>query len=183
MGLRSKKRVEPSELRIGDQVYTDRMRKTYDHHGIYVGDDRVIHFSRISPKKGSKYVCTHGVDDVPFPTTTDNTSAVRKSCVSCFRRMQKKRHSLYRYEYDGGVFAMLRVHSSRTRAQDAHVVVERAYKSLCDQDFGEYDLFFNNCETFAFYCKTGKKRISKQVMHGVPHLAAGCVFATATATS
>ena len=178
MGLRSKKRVEPSELRRGDQIYTDRMRKTYDHHGIYVGDDRVIHFSRISPKKGSKYICTHGLDDVPFPTTTDNTSAVRKSCVSCFRRMQKKRHQLYRYEYDGGFWAMLRVHSSRTHAQHPDVVVERAYKSLCDQDFGEYNLILNNCETFAFYCKTGKKRISKQVMHGAPRVAAGCVFAT-----
>uniref|UniRef100_J3MV04 LRAT domain-containing protein n=1 Tax=Oryza brachyantha TaxID=4533 RepID=J3MV04_ORYBR len=45
MGLLSH-RVERSEVKPGDHIYTWRAAFTYSHHGIYVGGSKVVHFTR-----------------------------------------------------------------------------------------------------------------------------------------
>ncbi|GBG68918.1 hypothetical protein CBR_g3617 [Chara braunii] len=41
--------IDRSELVVGDHIYVWRMCGTYSHHGIYVGNDQVIHF--VNPDK------------------------------------------------------------------------------------------------------------------------------------
>jgi cell wall-associated NlpC family hydrolase len=43
-------RVQPSELKPGDLVFFNTMRKTFSHVGIYVGNDQFLH----SPSAGGK---------------------------------------------------------------------------------------------------------------------------------
>jgi hypothetical protein len=38
-------KIKVEELQRGDHICTDRNLKSYYHHGIYIGGDRVIHFS------------------------------------------------------------------------------------------------------------------------------------------
>jgi cell wall-associated NlpC family hydrolase len=53
LGL-SPHKIEPCELRPGDHIYTDRNLKTYYHHGIYIGNDRVIHLTKVSSHHPAK---------------------------------------------------------------------------------------------------------------------------------
>lgn len=43
-------RVQPSELKPGDLVFFNTMRRTFSHVGIYVGNDQFLH----SPSAGGK---------------------------------------------------------------------------------------------------------------------------------
>ncbi|KAI7754301.1 hypothetical protein M8C21_024817, partial [Ambrosia artemisiifolia] len=39
-------KIHISQLKPGDHIYSWRKAWLYAHHGIYVGDDKVIHFTR-----------------------------------------------------------------------------------------------------------------------------------------
>jgi hypothetical protein len=89
----------------------------YQHHGIYIGDNRVIHFL------GGKGVCE---------------TSLERFCRS-------SRNKCY------GV-----LHSTRRGTRDK--VVKRAKKAKKEQNF-KYNLLVENCEHFANYCRSGKKKI------------------------
>ncbi|CAL5095189.1 unnamed protein product [Urochloa decumbens] len=127
MGLLSN-RIGKESLKAGDHIYSWRAAWVYAHHGIYVGDDKVIHFTRGRDQE----VGTGTVIDIllvssapkrsdtpcPVCTNEDNdasteTNGVVSSCLNCFLAGG----ALYRFE--------------------------------C------YNLFKSNCEDFAIYCKTG----------------------------
>ncbi|KAM0071492.1 putative LRAT domain-containing protein [Helianthus debilis subsp. tardiflorus] len=38
-------RVERSDIKAGDHIYTYRAVFAYSHHGIYVGGNKVVHFT------------------------------------------------------------------------------------------------------------------------------------------
>merc|ERR1712183_216611 len=52
MGLLSN-RVQRESLKPGDHIYPWRTAYIYAHHGIYVGDDKVIHFTRRGQEVGT----------------------------------------------------------------------------------------------------------------------------------
>jgi cell wall-associated NlpC family hydrolase len=54
-------KIDRHQLRPGDHICTDRNLKTYYHHGIYIGDDRVVHFGRKSSEE--EYKCHHGLGE------------------------------------------------------------------------------------------------------------------------
>ena len=89
----------------------------YQHHGIYIGDSRVIHF------QGGEGICE----------------------ISLERFCRSSRNKCY------GV-----IHSNRRGTRDK--VVERAKKAKKEQNF-KYNLLVENCEHFANYCRSGKKKI------------------------
>ncbi|XP_010027166.1 uncharacterized protein LOC104417622 [Eucalyptus grandis] len=60
--------VTEEELEPGSHIFVRRCNGLYTHHGIYVGEGTVIHFTR-----------TRGVD---------------RTCLDCFRREGEKLHSL-----------------------------------------------------------------------------------------
>ncbi len=105
------------DIKAGDHIYVYLRQHgiKFTHHGIYIGDNIVIHYwegkirrSRLRKKKWLK------------------------------KRIHKKRHKKY---------------------YKAERVIRRAKRRLGEK---KYHLIFNNCEHFAYWCKTGKSR-SKQV--------------------
>ncbi|XP_025821840.1 uncharacterized protein LOC112897693 isoform X2 [Panicum hallii] len=165
MGLLSH-RVERSEIKPGDHIYTWRAGYTYSHHGIYVGGSKVVHFTRkkeagtagLDSAIAVSSLLSQGPDECPtFPDCGFQLpdSGVVLTCLDCFLRGG----SLHRFEYGAppAVFlAKLRGGTCTTaRADGGPDVAVRRAMHLLQNGFGDYDVFENNCEDFALYCKTG----------------------------
>nr|XP_043628995.1 protein LEAD-SENSITIVE 1-like [Erigeron canadensis] len=152
-------RVDRSELKAGDHIYTWRTAFAYSHHGIYVGGNKVVHFttgekvglgSAFSSSDESVYGSCLSSPDCGFKKPG---SGVVLSCLNCFIGSG----SLYLYRYGMKTY----VHFSRLRGGTCTVaesdppeqVIYRAMY-LLQNGFGSYNLVLNNCETFALYCKT-----------------------------
>lgn len=162
MGLLTNK-VERSEIKPGDHIYTYRAVFAYSHHGIYVGGSKVVHFSPnratgsslgflsdMYAPKSSTPVC---------PTFPDcgfrqPESGVVLTCLDCFLRSG----ILYCFEYGVTPTAfMTKVRGGTCTTAECDppdVAIHRAMY-LLQNGFGNYDVFQNNCEDFALYCKTG----------------------------
>ncbi|KAL6859383.1 hypothetical protein ACP4OV_017642 [Aristida adscensionis] len=164
MGLLSH-RVERSEVKPGDHIYTWRAGYAYSHHGIYVGGSKVVHFTRkkeagaagLDSAIAVSSLLSQGSEECPtFPDCGFQLpdSGVILTCLDCFLRGG----ALHRFEYGAppAVFlAKLRGGTCTTaRADAADLAVHRAMH-LLQNGFGDYDVFENNCEDFALYCKTG----------------------------
>jgi len=120
------KSVRTKSLRQGDHVAV-RRSAGYTHHGIYVSEERVIHFSdeRGLARKSSARVVATSLDF-----------------------------------FLAGGDPVLRVHRRRS---NPNKIVERAEAILAgSRRWRPYGLVHNNCEHFASYCATGKRR-SEQV--------------------
>ncbi|XP_061372871.1 protein LEAD-SENSITIVE 1-like [Gastrolobium bilobum] len=160
MGLLSN-RVERDEIKPGDHIYTYRAVFTYSHHGIFVGGSKVVHFI---PERKLKSITetSSNLDDPtssPCPIFPDcgfrqPDSGVVLSCLDCFLR----KGSLYCFEYgvSPSVFlTRIRGGTCTTALSDPPETVIHRAMYLLQNGFGNYDVFQNNCEDFALYCKTG----------------------------
>lgn len=92
----------------------------------------------------------------PCPTCTppDEGSGVVSSCLKCFLAGGV----LYRFEYavSSALFlAKARGGTCTLAATDPSDLVVHRAKYLLENGFGCYNVFKNNCEDFAIYCKTG----------------------------
>ncbi|KAB2596671.1 hypothetical protein D8674_032121 [Pyrus ussuriensis x Pyrus communis] len=159
MGLFSNK-VDKPQIKPGDHVYTYRWLHTYYHHGICVEADRVIHYTRTQAAK-KKLGMFRKTKCKNCGHHRDMARGVIKTCVDCFLHG----HQLYRFGY-GVSYAhfLLKFPGTCTtgRSNSADEVIARATELLNKEDgFGDYKLFSNNCESFAIFCKTGK-RLSEQ---------------------
>ncbi|XP_051147234.1 protein LEAD-SENSITIVE 1 isoform X2 [Andrographis paniculata] len=162
MGLLTN-RVERNEIKPGDHIYTYRAVFAYSHHGIFVGGSKVVHFTRVEGSSTSdREAYSPDAQCRTFPDCgfRQPNSGVVLSCLDCFLR----NGSLYSFEY--GVspslfIAKVRGGTCTTAASDlAEAVVHRAMY-LLQNGFGNYDVFQNNCEDFALYCKTGLLTIDR----------------------
>ncbi|XP_031503814.1 protein LEAD-SENSITIVE 1-like [Nymphaea colorata] len=163
MGVLSN-RINRDSLRPGDHIYSWRKAYIYAHHGIYVGEDMVIHFTRGQGQE----VGTGTVVDILLQSSTlnprnglcpnctyeDNSHGVVSSCLDCFLAGG----SLYRFEYSvTPAFFLAKARGGTCTCADSDpfdIVIHRA-THLLNSGFGCYDIFKNNCEDFAIYCKTG----------------------------
>ncbi|KAG8048175.1 hypothetical protein GUJ93_ZPchr0008g13652 [Zizania palustris] len=164
MGLLSH-RVERAEMKPGDHIYTWRAAYTYSHHGIYVGGSKVVHFTRkkeagtagLDSAIAISSLMSQGSDECPtFPDCGFQLpdSGVILTCLDCFLRDG----SLHGFEYGvpPAVFlAKLRGGTCTTAHSDSPDTVVHRAMYLLQNGFGNYDVFENNCEDFALYCKTG----------------------------
>ncbi|XP_060675271.1 protein LEAD-SENSITIVE 1-like [Ziziphus jujuba] len=152
MGLISNRVPFKKMLKKGDHIYSYRNAHSYSHHGIFVEEDTVIHFTRTDEEPDLKpepkcRICGY------------NPSAQRgvvKTCLKCFL----DGHSLFRYEYEVSKsrFVVQTAGACSTGTADKpDVVIKRATEMWETNGFGKYVLLENNCETFAVYCKTGNK--------------------------
>ncbi|XP_024021356.1 lecithin retinol acyltransferase isoform X1 [Morus notabilis] len=151
--------IDRSMLIPGDHIYTYRWGYIYSHHGIYVGGDRVVHFkmANLLLVPSNRPRCKN----CGYDRRAQLADAVVKTCLDCFLKGDR----LFRFEYEvNGLYYMLKNPGSCTtnKCDPADVVINRA-RNACIKGFGKYDLVENNCESFAFYCKTGT-RISHQVL-------------------
>ncbi|KAI5342125.1 hypothetical protein L3X38_010000 [Prunus dulcis] len=159
-------RTSGEELQPGNHIYSYRKGHTYFHHGIYVGEGWVIHFtatdepittSSTEPRCRS---CGHD------PNTK---RGVLKTCVDCFL----KGHGLLRFEYNVslGRFILKQKGTCSTETCYPSDKIVRLATEIFKKDevdgtgFGEYNLFNNNCENFASYCKTGKRVSARAEPH------------------
>ena len=110
-----KKGLEP--VLPGDHIYVKRKSRFYIHHGIYMGEGKVIHFTGSIREK---------VDP-----------EVRETDLSRFLKGGKLKKRDYRK----------RLPASET--------IRIAKEQLSDKNFS---IIWNNCEHFATYCATGKKK-------------------------
>lgn len=102
----------------------------------------------------------------PCPTVPDcgfrqPNSGVVLSCLDCFLR----NGSLYCFEYDVSPTVFLtriRGGTCTTALHDPPETVIHRAMYLLQNGFGNYDVFRNNCEDFAMYCKTGLLIVDKQ---------------------
>ncbi|KAJ7951341.1 NC domain-containing protein-related [Quillaja saponaria] len=163
MGLLTN-RVDRSEIKPGDHIYTYRAVFTYSHHGIFVGGSKVVHFRPEQNLNSSTattsdfYEPTSSLSS-PCPTFPDcgfrqPNSGVVLSCLDCFLG----NGSLYCFEYGvtPSVFlAKVRGGTCTTAASDPPEATIHRAMYLLQNGFGNYDVFQNNCEDFALYCKSG----------------------------
>ncbi|KAF3442746.1 hypothetical protein FNV43_RR16663 [Rhamnella rubrinervis] len=102
----------------------------------------------------------------PCPTCTppEEGSGVVSSCLKCFLAGGV----LYRFEYavSPSLFlAKARGGTCTLAAADPDDVVVHRAKYLFENGFGCYNVFKNNCEDFAIYCKTGLLVLDQGIGH------------------
>ncbi|CAN6362937.1 unnamed protein product [Urochloa humidicola] len=173
-------RIERSELKPGDHIYTWRTAYSYAHHGIYVGDNKVIHFTRASEGGARTKFCPSSIfhpssaycqacaeikrqhespaiggsaKEVDITDSIHGAGGLRISCLDCFMR---NRGHLYLYAYEvAAKFFVCKMYGTCTmaRADPPENVLHRAFY-LLKHGYGKYNLFKHNCEDFSIYCKT-----------------------------
>jgi hypothetical protein len=126
-----------TNLLPGDHIYVKRKGRFYTHHGIYMGDGKVIHFAGSIREK---------ID--PVVHETDQSRFLKDGIL---RRRDYKQ----------------RLPASET--------IRIAREQLSDRS---YSMVWNNCEHFATYCATGKKKSQqvKRVLSGLSTVAVGVVL-------
>ncbi|GLJ56033.1 hypothetical protein SUGI_1203110 [Cryptomeria japonica] len=163
MGLFSNK-ISKEDVRPGDHIYSWRTAYTYAHHGIYIGDNKILHFTRgRGEEMGTGTVLdvllfSSGPPNRPFVCHACNheqdSNGVVCSCLDCFLAGG----ALYRFEYSVSPALFLAKARGGTctlaESDPPETVVHRA-TYLRENGFGCYNIFKNNCEDFAIYCKTG----------------------------
>ncbi|KAL3621702.1 hypothetical protein CASFOL_034362 [Castilleja foliolosa] len=158
-------KIGKDELKPGDHIYSWRHSYLYAHHGIYVGNGNVIHFTRGAGQEiGTGMVLDQFLfssspsnpSDDPCPRCSDRSKSdgVISSCLDCFL----SNGALYQFQY--GISPAIFLAKARggtctlARSDPPEDVVHRA-EYLLRKGFGGYNIFKNNCEDFAIYCKTG----------------------------
>ena len=142
------------------------------HAGIYVGNDRVIHFSRTSDEGDRSSSLFSSSSESTRPPCQicgydkRKHKGVIKTCLDCFSRGHGL--SLFNYGVSSSRCFLDRAGACSTGGCDApFAVVQRAEDLLIagTSQTGEYELLENNCECFAFYCKTEIWNFSSQVVY------------------
>ncbi|KAG8487083.1 hypothetical protein CXB51_020623 [Gossypium anomalum] len=156
MGQPQSKPSKPRFPQPGDHIYCERKGGLYDHHGIYVGDGMVIHLRGAAKKLGELPACHRcGGKRV-------ENGEIAKVCIDCFLDGE----TLQIYDYGVPVLEFIsrkRGTCCTSRSKPPHEVISAATDLLERNGFGPYDMFTNNCEHFAVYCKTGSK-VSYQIL-------------------
>ncbi|XWS57712.1 hypothetical protein CRYUN_Cryun09bG0197200 [Craigia yunnanensis] len=133
--------------------------------GIYVGEDRVIHFIPTEINGFSKPEQKQPCENCKYQHNVHR--GVVKTCLNCFLSDSVfSSNSLCLYEYEESSFVkMLKISGTCSTSKclrPPEEVVQVANNLYEKKDFDSYGLIGNNCEHFATYCKTGT-RCSAQV--------------------
>jgi hypothetical protein len=166
MGVLSNK-IDRKQLKPGDHIYSWRQAYLYAHHGIYVGEGMVIHFTNgRMQQNGTPTIFDSLFTSLDTSIDTNitclrcgdsrerNTDGVISSCLDCFLSGGE----LYLFEYGvSKIHFLARVRGGTCTlalSDPAEEVLFRAFY-LLENGFGGYHVSKNNCEDFAIYCKTG----------------------------
>lgn len=131
--------------------------------GIYIGDGKVVHFTRRGQEVGTGTMLdillissgpARSQEPCETCTQPQGEHGVVCSCLNCFLAGGV----LYRFEYavNPSLFlAKARGGTCTLAVSDPDEIVVHRAKYLLENGFGCYNVFKNNCEDFAIYCKTG----------------------------
>ncbi|KAJ4703134.1 NC domain-containing-related-like protein [Melia azedarach] len=148
--------VAREKLNPGDHICSERFKGLYFHHGIYVGNDMVIHVIGRRNKPGFKSSNSSATNTSKCQNCGykkgSSEGIIIKTCLDCFL----DGHSLYVYNYeDEPIRWFTEQHGGSVKPPSE--VVTSAYNELERKDkFGaNYHLIGRNCEHFATFCNTG----------------------------
>ena len=131
------------ELVPGDHLYSKRYFGLYVHHGIYEGNNSVIHFSGTLPADARIKRCS-----------------LREFSGWQAFRIRVAYYGLPRHlmwlKIPGTAYA--------EQSSPGDIVVERARKLLNESESIRFSIHGKNCEGLAYYCKTGLSWQSIQAM-------------------
>ena len=160
----SKPKRKKRELKAGDVIYVDRT--LYKHFAVYIGDNEVVHYAPDKKKKGKA-----SIHKAPFKEFLDGNTEFT-ICVFPKEYGDYEKFDGYLPSSFGGIIktpdTSLFLKQLRKFLNDADYKLfsrkQTVKRALEKADEGEtnYNPFFNNCEHFAIWCKTGIKE-SRQV--------------------
>lgn len=177
------------KIKRGDVIAVDRMGKTklYQHFGVYVGNEQVIHFngdeksSNLVDKipfihrssmdefmSNSKDVYVLDFDEfnneswqfkgvLPKGNSFDISSITDASIFIDIERLGIAVSPIFTKTLVFGIYEII-------NSQEYHIFSPEETVARAESKLGckKYNLFFNNCEHFAIWCKTGL-HISEQI--------------------
>ena len=138
-------------LEAGDVIGVHRTG--YEHYGIYIGNERVIHYAG----EGSDFLGPISIHEASF------SEFMKDGGELFYLHFQEKLPiKIYRSEklYSGDRLPF--ANTKEYRIFSPEEMVRRARERVGEE---EYNLIFRNCEHFALWCKTGVEE-STQVIHG-----------------
>ena len=148
---------------MGDVICVHRLGGVYDHYGVYADDDHIYEYNLNSDKKR---IDIHTVPLSEFTRNADGYSILcfpevngipDKIDVAALKNNFLGNHfNLFDTDEKIGPLVSL-ISSLKQSGSDYHLyspeeTIERAKSKLGEHD---YNLFFNNCEHYAIWCKTG----------------------------
>ncbi|MDG2471453.1 MAG: lecithin retinol acyltransferase family protein [Pirellulaceae bacterium] len=143
-----------NSYQVGDHLYVDC--GGYSHHGIYIGGGRVIHFDSTPVRKlmGSLHGAPPRIVEVSLADFHEGKPAHIRVYPSNDDAQKSERTLMSSDRFSDELFLEPAGNLCHPRQQ----VVDRAKSRLGETG---YDLFNNNCEHFAVWCKTGCQRSSQ----------------------
>ena len=145
--------VEPSQLKPGDHIYVWRALGTYSHHGIYTGKPgrEVIHFTGDG---------NNSLNLMRSKSAKRGGFGIRICGSSLDEFLADGTLRLVAYGHEENIIYKLKrpgtCHATKSQPADQVVMAAEFYLDHPD-DWPNYNVFFNNCESFAVYCKTGER--------------------------
>lgn len=140
--------VSMRDPQYGDVIFVERCNGLYRHFGIYIGNDKVIHFAAPDGDFDKKNAYIH-------ETSLDHFKDGSEVYVMTFSE---------KYE-SSSVLKKLNIEKLLCyKLQTPEETVARAKSMLGRRGLADegYDVVYNNCEDFAIWCKTNIAE-SKQV--------------------
>ena len=133
--------------KIGDHIFVDRSVfgiKLYEHHGIYVGDDMVVHYNGLARGIVFEKSCFEEILSNVVPLDKRNVAKVEMTSLE---------------EFTSGDILQIKKHAN---APFSGVdIALRAKERIGEQ---KYNLIINNCEHFCSECIFGE-HVSEQVQN------------------
>ncbi|KAF3433978.1 hypothetical protein FNV43_RR25081 [Rhamnella rubrinervis] len=134
------------DLKSKELIQQERTQFKSTLKGVYVGDGKVIHLTRAT---GPIILSSSNASSPSHPP------ADRVDCCSIEEFLSGDDLYLYEYGVKSVIFLIKRGGTCTPTVSDPpEAVLDRARVHL-EKGFGDYNLFQNNCEDFATYCKTG----------------------------
>ena len=133
--------------KIGDHIFVDRSVlgvKLYEHHGIYVGDDMVVHYNGLARGIVLEKNCFEEILSNVVPLDKRNIAKVEMTSLE---------------EFASGDVLQVKKHADAPFS--GQEVVLRAKERIGEQ---KYNLIINNCEHFCNECVFGE-HVSEQVQN------------------
>ena len=133
--------------KIGDHIFVDRSVlgvKLYEHHGIYVGDDKVVHYNGLARGIVLEKSCFEEILSNVVPLDKRNIAKVEMTSLEEFA--------------SGDTWQIKEYANAPFSGQE---VALRAKERIGEQ---KYNLLINNCEHFCSECIFGK-HVSEQVQN------------------
>jgi NC domain family len=134
-------------LKIGDHIFVDRSVlgvKLYEHHGIYVGEDMVVHYNGLARGIVLEKSCFEEILSNVVPLDKRNIAKVEMTSLE---------------EFASGDVLQVKKHADAPFS--GQEVALRAKERIGEQ---KYNLIINNCEHFCNECVFGE-HVSEQVQN------------------